>query len=505
MRSTKLKPVWLISLGTAAIAITLTAAWWFSGNSGDGDYDHINKDKIAINDHLSINVFRSERPEKGLLLYVGDKNRSSEQNAKQFANLSYYVAHIDPQQLLDAAPHSEQCISVADQLQSIVQSLDKSYAINAQNLPILIGSNDGAALVYAALAQSEQHNFHAGISINFTPRIHSKTPPCGLNYSSNMDASHKDIFPSKHLHSSWYVFQNGNTAKDKISTTFIEQINNAKLTASASNKPDAIDSVLQILQWLDPRLTDQVSSDNSNTDLPLIEVPAAEDDATTPMVVLLTGDGGWAEIDKAIARILAEKNIPTIALDSLSYFWKARTPEETAQDIDRVISMYTSKWNKNQVILVGYSFGADVLPFIANKLSEDNRARLGLVALLGMGKTASFEFRLSSWMNADKSPDRLPLLPEVRDMQWANSVCIYGLEDQSSACNQTAELGVKVISMSGDHHYDEKYTELVEHILSNAKAVAPPATVESASSEAASSATAETATSVAEEVVQPAQ
>ena len=146
-----------------------------------------------------------------------------------------------------------------------------------------------------------------------------------------------------------------------------------------------------------------------------------------------------------------------------------RTPATTSQDIERVITQYLEKWNKKHIILIGYSFGADVLPFIANNLSADTQQKISLIALLGMGKTAAFEFRLSSWMDADKNSDRLPLLPEIEKMKWANSICIYGIEDTDANCIPAADHGVKAIGMSGDHHFDEKYEDLVKHIIENQK------------------------------------
>jgi type IV secretory pathway VirJ component len=202
--------------------------------------------------------------------------------------------------------------------------------------------------------------------------------------------------------------------------------------------------------------------------LPIIEIPA-ELNPKDFMAVLITGDGGWAEIDKNVAKILAEKGISTVALDSLSYFWRARTQEETTNDVENLINQYQEKWQKKKVILIGYSFGADVLPFIANGLSEQTKNDISLVALLAMGKSASFEFRLSSWIDADTNASRLPTLPELKSMKWANSICIYGVDDEDTACQQTAKLGVKAISMSGDHHFDENYELLVQHIIENIK------------------------------------
>lgn len=440
-----------------------------------------NEDNITVrtDDTSGISLFHAEKPEKGLLIYISDNTSANSKNSRQFAQLSYYVAHIAPEALLTSQPDS--CINIAERLASIASQLQKTYGIAQQDLPILVGNNAGAALVYTALAQASSRQFHAGISLNFNAKIEGKLSLCAThNFASSIANSDTEVFPVKHLPASWYVFQNGNAARDANTNQFLANISNAKLTASEQKPIAALDETLQILQWLDPRLADQISSDNSDTDLPVIEIPADSDQET--LAVLLTGDGGWAEIDKRLAKLLADQGIPTLALDSLSYFWKARTPQETAKDVDNLISLYSEKWHKKNVILIGYSFGADVLPFIANQLSEANKNKLALIALLGMGNTAAFEFRLASWMNADTSEHRLPLLPEVENMRWANSVCIYGTEDTSSACAKTAALGVKVISMKGDHHFDENYNLLVKHILDNVKIPAP---VESEASEAA--------------------
>lgn len=456
----------------ALLVITYIAAYTLQHiHKNDINNDEVvSIDNLHLNEKINIQLFHTPKPEKGLLIYIDDNNTTSESNARQFASLSYYVARIDSKSLLSSPTDNEnQCINIADQLSAIAEQLQKNHAIAIEGLPILVGNNDGAALVYSALAQTEKNHFHAGISINFTPLITSNLPLCTVhNFTSNNINMQAHILPTKHLPSSWYIFQNDGIAANVDSNQFIAKISNAKLTASERNPSTSIEEAMQILQWLDPRLADQISSDNGDTDLPLIEV-TADNNEETPMAVLLTGDGGWAEIDKNLAKFLADKNIPTVALDSLSYFWKARTPETTAKDVDDIISLYSEKWHKKQVILIGYSFGADVLPFIANRLSDTNKANISLIALLGMGTTAAFEFHLSSWMDSDTGSHRLPILPEVQNMQWANSVCIYGVEDEETACTKTSEFGVKVISMSGDHHFDEKYDELVDRIIENIK------------------------------------
>ena len=440
--------------------------------------DKIFEDRVSLANNLQIPVTHAPNPEKGLVIYIADTSVTNAGYAKKFADLSYYVATVDASSLLKPAVNN--CTNLAAELSDIATQLQEHYELDTDDLPILVGNDQGAALVYTALAQADKNTFHAGVSINFTSRLNASASLCTLNdFSAVATANSTQLNPVKHLPGSWYIFQDAAFAKTE--KDFINQVNNARLTIAQASRPTSdiskaasnqtsLSEAMQILQWLDPRLHDQASSDTGDGDLPVIEVPVpdGQDNSGPLMAVLLTGDGGWAEIDKNIARILAEKGIPTVALDSLSYFWRARSPEETAADLETIINDYQEKWQKPRVILIGYSFGADVLPFVANQLSSDTQQKVSLVALLGLGKTAAFEFRLSSWMNSDKDESRLPLAPALKKLDWVKRVCIYGVQDEESNCPNFTDLGLTIISMSGDHHFDKKYDELVQHIIDNA-------------------------------------
>lgn len=482
MYTTRKKTLMLISTLIASLIIAILAVIYFMGMKKTAQSGNaITHEKITLNNSQNLQVFHAQAPEKGLLLYIYDKRQNADKYAIEYAKLSYYVAALDIETLLtNSASTTHDCINLAEKLSSIGKQLQEHYDLDADDLPLLAGNNEGATLVYAALAQAPKNSFHAGISINFNDQL---TVPeknsnglifCTRNgFTATTTGSTTTLAPIKHLATSWYIFQDKSFPKNSSTRNFTNQVSNARLTIADGINQTSLSESIQILQWLDPRLSDQISSDNSDSELPLIEVTAlgnsTENNLPDTMVVLLTGDGGWAEIDKSVAKIFAEKGIPTIALDSLSYFWKTRTPVDTAKDLDTTINIYREKWHKQKVILIGYSFGADVLPFIANKLSTETQSNISLIALLGMGKTAAFKFRLSSWINADSSENRLPILPELQNMAWANSVCVYGVDDPESNCTATAALGVRVIAMSGDHHFDKKYDELVQHLINSAK------------------------------------
>lgn len=466
-----------VVIGLIASIILASLVFISLRESVNPENNDIINETITLNDQQKLHVTHSKNAEKGLLLMIADKDKTEARYAQAFAGLSYYVAVIDNKELLKSATNSEnnskdQCLNLATKLTELSLQLNKQFSLNNDNLPILVGIEKGAATLYAALAQAEKKTFHAAVGINFTPQLNSHTPLCNQDiFSTNANGSLLEFKSLNRLPTSFYIFQDKGLATHSTTSEFANKISNVKLTIAKEVDETPLSEAIQILQWLDPRLTEQISSDAGDSDLPLIDVNVTQDktEATQTMAILLTGDGGWAEIDKEVAKILAAKGIPTVGFDSLSYFWKPRTPLTTSQDIERVITQYLEKWNKKHVILIGYSFGADVLPFIANNLSAETQGKISLVALLGMGKTAAFEFRLSSWMNADKNSDRLLISPEIEKMKWANSICIYGIDDTAANCLPIENLGVKAISMSGDHHFDEKYEELVMHIIDNQK------------------------------------
>jgi pimeloyl-ACP methyl ester carboxylesterase len=83
---------------------------------------------------------------------------------------------------------------------------------------------------------------------------------------------------------------------------------------------------------------------------------------------IATNDAASANLARSVAEYLNSLGLPVVGFDSLSYFWKARDPEGLALDLARVIEGYAAQWSCDKIILVGYSFGADVLPFAMTRL-----------------------------------------------------------------------------------------------------------------------------------------
>ncbi|MGE5341825.1 MAG: AcvB/VirJ family lysyl-phosphatidylglycerol hydrolase [Candidatus Omnitrophota bacterium] len=200
------------------------------------------------------------------------------------------------------------------------------------------------------------------------------------------------------------------------------------------------------------------------TDLPL--VPIQPDQWKTDYVVILvSGDGGWARIDKRISRYMTDRGIGIVGLDSKKYFWKKKTPEESAKALEQMMEYYSHAWKKDKFVLVGYSRGASVIPFMANRIGKTWKDKIIMLALLGPDKTEDFEIHLLDYVRTRESKNDFPVLPELEKLKDKKILCFCGDEEEDSLCNIVDPAKIKVIRLKGGHHFGGDYEAMAALIL----------------------------------------
>lgn len=185
--------------------------------------------------------------------------------------------------------------------------------------------------------------------------------------------------------------------------------------------------------------------------LPLAELPVA-DDTGRVFAIVITGDGPTGGLGRRIGRELQARRVPSAVWHSLRYFWRRKTPEQTARDLDLAIRHYGGRWGRERVLLVGYSMGADVLPFAINRLPPDTRARIAGVALIAMAHDAVFEFRLEQWWGTSGAPSRATR-PEVERLGDLRVLCIWAEGDDKAACPRMRTAPMREVRLRGGHHF----------------------------------------------------
>lgn len=423
----------------------------------------------------ALNIQRTAEEPKGVVLFVsgiGGWSTPLTAVAQAIADLDYVVAGISLNDYLARIDHSDvACADLAADLDQLNRLMEQRYPLATHLPPILLGYGAGAALTYAALAQAPNDRFHAGVAMDFCPELPLRKPLCkgvaNLESAPLPDHQGVSLKPIARMPTTWFVFQNQPACDAGSAAQWVKSISLARLANISGN--DGVKSELPqisaLFQWLDPSIVRQVQPDASVSGVPLIETSATGGPERPQLAVMLSGDGGWALLDRAVTAELVKNGLPTVGWDSLSYFWKARQPDEAALDLERVLRHYLAVWKKDRIVIIGFSFGADALPAMINRLPQDLRDRIDLIALLSLSEYGSFEFHLNDWISDEPDKGDQPVRPELEKLSDIKKLCLYGVEDENSVCPSLTKIGVTAELMPGDHHFDEDYQGVAQRIL----------------------------------------
>jgi type IV secretory pathway VirJ component len=399
--------------------------------------------------------------------------------------LGAVVIGVDIRQYFASLRHAAErpdapCQMIAADFETLSHNVQKQMGLSEYQVPVLVGYSSGATVVYATLVQSPPGTFSGALSLGFCADQDfagaQLCPGAGLHYTPN--AQHELVLaPTATLKQPWIAFQG---QKDQVcnphaADEFAAQVAGGEIVRLAlvghgfSVERNWMPQFRDAYTRLTRRVETQPQRPAEISDLPVLEVHASG--SAPEFALLLTGDGGWAGLDQELAARLAASGVPSVALNSLKYFWSARSPDETARDVARVLQHYLTAWNKQRVLLIGYSFGADVLPFVVNRLPAQLRQRVASVSLLGIDGNASFEVHVADWVGGDN--DGPPTRPEVAALSQVPVLCIYGEGEADSICPGLPPSAVVREEIGKGHHFSGDYATLAERILAFARSPRP--------------------------------
>lgn len=186
-----------------------------------------------------------------------------------------------------------------------------------------------------------------------------------------------------------------------------------------------------------------------------------------PVVVYLTGDGGWNSFSESIVNELVKNGYPVIALDTRKYFWNQKTPDLFAKDMKEILSVYLKAWNKDSFSIIGYSFGADVGSFLPSRLADHPSGKINSVILLSPGFSTGYVVKIKNMLNFGSTDrEKYEVYPELLKSK-APVWCIFGLEEKSDFYKAIKETAlIHKLNIPGSHRYDDNVPVLMKAILS---------------------------------------
>ena len=172
-------------------------------------------------------------------------------------------------------------------------------------------------------------------------------------------------------------------------------------------------------------------------------------------------------------RGLAAAGFPVVALNAPTLFRVRRS----AAAIDRIVAdgvrTALARTGARRLMLVGQSYGADVLQTGLAALPAALRARVAGVVLVVPGETVFFRADPSG-IAYRGTPDSIGTATLAR-LDWTPLTCIYGARETDSACPDVHLPRAHIVAMPGGHFLDDDHAGLVRHILAAIRRAAPGA------------------------------
>ena len=429
----------------------------------------------------------AQGPPKSVVLFIsgdGGWNLGVVPMAKQLRDAGALVAGIDIRPFMKSLNASSGCAYPAGALEELSRAVQMRMKVPAYQRPILVGYSSGATLVYAAIAAAPPETFAGAISLGFCPDLEIKTAAVSSGRAHvDEDARARRLRPGAVSRVDGAVDGAAGRYRSGVRCERHEGVRRRHRrrapVLAAARRPwlrravamgAAVPrSVSRGGRRAGTRATCRDRTRPRVADLSLVEVPAdVGRRCATTLAIVITGDGGWASLDKQIAASLAAEGVPVVGWSSLDYYWKARTPEGAAADLARIISHYTAAWHKTRVRIVGYSFGADVASFLVNRLPDALKQQVAAVVLLAPSPTATFEFHLTDWIRS-RADSRYPTAREIAQVR-PPVTCVAPRDEKDSVCLQVKSASLRAVTLGGGHHFGGDYKGLADSCFGSSTA-----------------------------------
>jgi type IV secretory pathway VirJ component len=368
------------------------------------------------------------------------------------------------------------CYMVSPDFIELATSVEKKYNFEGYVPPVIMGYSSGATLVYGILAQARPGTFIGGISLGFCPNLELPKMLCQVNgLTSKVITEGKSylLLPDARLGNPWIVIQG---KKDKICdlitiSDFVNKTADAELIVIPETGHDFSKMADFMPRWkgaysklLAAYHTTQMTQ-APVTAFSRIPYTITHEKTTLsdgPIALFFSGDGGWYTFEQIIADKLAAEGIPTIGIDVKRYLWNRRTPEETAKDMADLLYYYGKEWNKTKFIVIGYSQGAEMVPFIANRLPDILKSNITSAVMLSPETSTDFEIHISNMLGLGSKQNKLNVVDEIVKMKNIPALCIFGENEKNPVPGLLKDSPVKIAFIPGDHHYRLNETLIVQ-------------------------------------------
>ena len=374
--------------------------------------------------------------------------------AESLSDEGAIVIGIDqPQWLAALQSEAQDCAYLVAPIESLSKQIQRRFGDGTYRAPIIAGHGAGGALALAIAAQTPDATVERTIAVDPEAFVRLDKQLCTPADKKRVAGGMRYGLPESGLANPVDISLT-EKAQGDVPLAGLAPLPLLTVTHVSGDEQAVLASALSA------RIKDARTAANG---LPVAVLDATGD--RRALAIIISGDGGWRDIDQKIAAYLQDDGIPSVGLDALRYFWKERTANETAAALQGIIDTHATRNGSTDILLIGYSFGANVMPATYLAMDEAHRNKVKLVSLLSIEKKADFQVSVLGW--AGKPPEGRGGDPiaDARNIPSGILQCIYGEEDTESGCPGLDGTGAEIVRLTGGHHFDGDYRALTTRIV----------------------------------------
>ena len=175
-------------------------------------------------------------------------------------------------------------------------------------------------------------------------------------------------------------------------------------------------------------------------------------DTTLPLILYISGDGGWNKFSSSFMDTMNKKGYSVVGLNAKEYFWHKKDAAGTAKDVAYLTSVYMNTMKLKKVVMIGYSLGANVMPFVVTRCKKNVRDKLKYIVLMSPSATTDFEVHIADMLGIS-SENGESVAAEINKISQPILI-VFGQNENSFPLKAITIKNYEVNKLPGGHHYD---------------------------------------------------
>ncbi len=399
--------------------------------------------------------------------------------SKEFCRMNSVVAGVDILKYYRyLRQQSTDCYTISSDFVELATAIERKFNFKGYVPPVIMGYSSGATLVYGILAQARPGTFIGGISLGFCPDIELPEILCQVNGLATKEIVKGKSFmflPDSRLGNPWVVLHGKVDKVCNFQTVydFVAKTSGAQLVAlpgvghGFSKWSDFMPQWKTAYTGLIKKFSDDQTLANKMPDIDNIPCIVTRERATIDknlIAILFSGDGGWYSFEQAISNRLANLGISVLGIDTRKYFWNRKTPEQTASDMADLLTYYGKEWNDSRFMLIGYSQGAEIAPFVLSRLPEELKSKVISVVMLSPESSTDFQVHVTNMLGLGNKQNVYNVISEISGLPETHQLIILGESEKTQVPQLLKNTPVEIVKIPGDHHYKSN-SELIVKVM----------------------------------------